>query len=98
MKKEEKDNDLGFDVKEALEVARDTSKIIGEKILKLDKPGARMYALQKALVPILLIFGKTVEMNGEDPVPTFLDLIKEDYQISKDLPAVKKLFKESGLN
>ena len=98
MKKEEENNDLGFDLKETLEVARETTKVIGEKIQKLNEPGARMFALHKALLPILLIFGATVEMNGEDPVPTFLDLIKEDYQTSKDLLAVKKLFEESGLN
>ncbi len=98
MKKEEENNEFGFDVKEAIEVARETTKVIGEKIQKLDEPGMRMFALHKALLPILLILGKTVEINGEDPVPTFLDFIKENYQLSKDLPAVKNLFEEFGLN
>ena len=97
MSKEE-NNDLGFDVKEAIEVARETSTVIGEKILKLNEPGARMFALHKALLPILLFFGETVERNGEDPVSTFLDLIKEEYQFVKDLPAVKDAFVEPGLN
>lgn len=98
MSKEEKDNVFGFDVKEALEVARDTSKIIGEKIQKLNEPGARLFALSKALMPILLIFGKTIELDGEDPVPAYLDFIKKEYQVKKDIPAVKNVFEESGLN
>lgn len=99
MSKGEKDNDLGFDVKEAIEVARETSKVIGEKILiKLDKPGARMYALSKALMPILIFFGKAMELDGEDPVPVYLDFIKKEYQATKDIPAVKDAFEESGLN
>lgn len=97
MSKEE-NNDLGFDVKEAIEVARETSTVIGEKILKLDEPGARMFALSKALMPILLLFGKTLELDGEDPVPAYLDFIKKEYQVEKDIPAVKNVFEESGLN
>lgn len=89
MKKEEEDNDLGFDLEEAIEVARETSKIIGEKILKLDKPQARMFALSKAIQPMLLLFGKTLELDGEDPVPAYLDIIKKEYQAAKDIPAVK---------
>lgn len=98
MSKQEKDNDFGFDVKEAIEVARETSEIIGVKILKLDEPQARMFALSKALMPMLIIFGKTLELDGEDPVPAYLDLIKKDYQVVKDIPAVKDVFEESGLN
>lgn len=97
MSKEE-NNDLGFDVKEAIEVAKETSTVIGEKILKLDEPGARMFALGKALMPILLLFGRTLEVDGEDPVPAFLDFIKKEYQAAKDIPAVKNVFGESGLN
>lgn len=98
MSKEE-NNDLGFDVKEAIEVARETSTVIGEKILiKLDKPGARMFALSKALMPILLLFGRTLDVDGEDPVPAFLDFIKIEYQAAKDIPAVKDVFGEYGLN
>lgn len=97
-KEEEKDNDLGFDVKEAIEVARDTSKVIGEKILKLDEPGARMFALSKALMPILIFFGKAMELDGEDPVPVCLDFIKKEYMATKDIPAVKDAFEEPGLN
>ena len=91
-------NDFGFDVKEAIEVAKETSKIIGEKILKLDEPQARMFALSKALQPMLIIFGKTLELDGEDPVPAYLDLIKKEYQAAKDIPAVKGVFGKSGLN
>lgn len=97
MSKEE-NNELGFDVKEAIEVARDTSKIIGEKILKLSEPKAWMFALDKTIQPMLLIFGRTMELEGEDPVPSFLDLIKKEYMAAKDIPAVKDVFGESGLN
>lgn len=97
MSKEE-NNELGFDVKEAIEVARDTTKIIGEKILKLDKPGARMFALSAALMPILIFFGKATELDGEDPVPVYLDCIKKEYQATKDIPAIKNVFGEPGLN
>lgn len=97
MSKEE-NNDLGFDVKEVIEVARETSTVIGEKILKLDKPGARMFALSKALMPILIFFGKTMKLDGEDPVPVYLDFIKKEYQATKDIPAVKNVFGESSPN
>lgn len=96
MSNQEKDNDFGF--KEAIEVARETSTVIGEKILKLDEPGARMFALHKAILPILIFFGRTLEFDGEDPVPSFLDLIKKDYMATKDIPSVKDVFEESGLN
>jgi hypothetical protein len=98
MKKEEENNDLGFDLKETLEVARETTKVIGDKIQKLDKPGARLFALSKALMPMLILFGRTIELEGEDPVPLFLDFIKEEYQATKDIPAVKGVFEESGSN
>lgn len=91
-------NDFGFDVKEAIEVARETSEIIGEKILKLDKPQARMFALSKAIQPMLVLFGKTLELDGEDPVPVYLDIIKEDCQAAKDISAVKGVFERSELN
>ena len=97
MSKEE-NNDLGFDVKEAIEVARETSEIIGEKILKLDKPQARMFALSKALMPMLILFGKTLDLDGEDPVPAYLDFIKKEYQAAKDIPAVKDVYEKFGLN
>jgi hypothetical protein len=98
MSKEEKDNVFGFDVKEAIEVARDTSKIIGEKILKLSEPKAWMFALDKAIQPMLIIFGRTMEMDGEDPVPSLLDLIKKEYMAAKDIPSVKDVFEKQGSN
>ncbi len=77
--KEQKTGILGDEV---FELANEIASFVAQKLDEKGSLGvkAHMYAINFALQPILAAFGKyTIKLNGDDPIPEYLELIKNTY-------------------
>lgn len=97
-----KEKDTGFDRMEALNLGKDIADYIANRFNDTkDTLGytAQMYAIFHAVQPFLLVFGEALTgPDGEDPVPKFLELIKQRYLEVKDRPEVRMVFQNKDLN